>query len=274
MKIGVVGCGVVGSAMARLFGANPANELVIYDKFVPPHDRAEHKLSINSCDLTFLCVPTPTAADGMSCDLTAVNECAGWITVPLCIRSTVIPGTVERLAALTGNLIAFSPEYLGESRFHPWKEAEECGFLIVGGPPEAVELVTAAYRTSSREDLRIYATDARTAELCKYMENSFLAAKVAFVNQFYDIAQAFGVPFEELRELWLADPRVGDSHTEVTGERGFRGRCLPKDLAAITAAMKPLGGAPLLEAIRAYNEQLCRKADQSRAVAAVAGGPL
>jgi hypothetical protein len=56
---------------------------------------------------------TPTAADGFSCDLSAVEECADWITPPFGIRSTVIPGTVDRLAAHTGKAIAFSPEYLG-----------------------------------------------------------------------------------------------------------------------------------------------------------------
>jgi UDPglucose 6-dehydrogenase len=97
------------------------------------------------------------------------------------------------------------------------------------------------------------------------MENCFLAAKVAFVNQFFDIAQALGVDFDELRRLWLLDPRVGPSHTMVTPERGFRGRCLPKDMAALIAAMRPLGGAPLLEAVQAYNDRICSEADRHRA---------
>ena len=96
------------------------------------------------------------------------------------------------------------------------------------------------------------------------MENCFLATKVAFVNQFYDISAAFGVDFQELRTLWLADPRVGDSHSSVTDERGFRGRCLPKDVSALAAAMKPHGRAPLLEAVLAYNTELCRNADLKR----------
>jgi UDPglucose 6-dehydrogenase len=102
------------------------------------------------------------------------------------------------------------------------------------------------------------------AELCKYMENCFLATKVAFVNQFYDIAQAFDVDFSELRELWLVDPRVGSSHSSITTERGFRGRCLPKDVSALVAAMKATGGAPLLEAVLDYNKHVCQVADQRR----------
>ena len=69
----------------------------------------------------------------------------------------------------------------------------------------------------------------------------------------------------ELRELWLADERVGRSHTIVMEERGYRGRCLPKDVAAIIHAAKTLGGAPLLEAVDRFNDEVCRSADAKRA---------
>jgi UDP-glucose 6-dehydrogenase len=90
------------------------------------------------------------------------------------------------------------------------------------------------------------------------MENAFLATKVTFVNQFFDIAVSLGVNFDELRQLWLLDGRVGGSHTTVTAERGFSGRCLPKDLLAMITAMRAGGGAPLLEAVFSYNELLNR----------------
>jgi UDPglucose 6-dehydrogenase len=263
MRLGIVGHGVVGSAMARFLSKSPAHEVVIFDKFLPPFNNPALKEAINTCELVFLCVPTPPAPDGMSCQVSAVEESVGWITAPMCIRSTVIPGTVDRLSAATGKRIAFSPEYLGEQPGHPWHEEGECDFLIVGGPGDLCELVAAAYSACLRPGTKCYCATARAAELCKYMENCFLAAKVAFVNQFYDIAQAFGVDFEELRELWLADPRVGSSHTVVSQERGFRGRCLPKDVSALVSAMRPMGGAPLLEAILSYNRALCDSADQA-----------
>jgi UDPglucose 6-dehydrogenase len=137
-----------------------------------------------------------------------------------------------------------------------------CGFVIVGAPESLFDLVERAYKPALHPDTRIYRTTAIAAEICKYMENCFLATKVAFVNQFYDIAEAFHVDFQELRTLWLADPRIGESHTQVTGERGFRGRCLPKDISAMIVAMQPYGGAPLLEAIRAYNDSVCQTADK------------
>src|SRR5438270_5046903 len=79
------------------------------------------------------------------------------------------------------------------------------------------------------------------------MENCFLALKVAFCNEYYDIAQAMGVNYNELRELWLLDPRVGRSHTFVLPEkRGFDGKCLPKDVAALVQAAKAAGADPML----------------------------
>ena len=70
--------------------------------------------------------------------------------------------------------------------------------------------------------------------------------------------------YNELREVWLADERIGRSHTIVTEERGYRGRCLPKDMAAIIHAARQLAGAPLLESIDHYNDEVCRRADEAR----------
>lgn len=119
------------------------------------------------------------------------------------------------------------------------------------------ELVRAAYDQVNGCPVEYYTTSARTAELCKYMENCFLATKVAFVNQFFDLADLFGVDFAELRRFWLLDSRISASHTEVTAERGFGGRCLPKDMRAIVAASKVLyGDAPLLRAVLNYNDSV------------------
>ena len=253
MNIGIVGHGVVGSAVVRFFSKCRGHRVVIYDKHQREH--SESKVQVNECDLVFVCVPTPVGSDGMSCDLSAVEECVRWIEAPICIRSTVPPGTCDRLAKETGQTIVFSPEYLGEQPEHPWPDEASCGFLIVGGAPAGRDLVISAYLTCAGTG-KFLRTTAVTAELCKYMENCFLATKVAFVNQFYDIAGVFGVPFSELRELWLADPRIGPSHTTVTEKRGFGGRCLPKDVAAMTAIMRLHGGAPLLEAVLKYNRHL------------------
>jgi UDPglucose 6-dehydrogenase len=263
MKIGIVGYGVVGRAIASCFSAAPDHEVVVYDKFLQSLDGHDRRQQVGSSDLAFVCVPTPSASDTVSCDTSAVEEAVAWIDAPICIKSTVIPGTVERLTEKTAKPIAFSPEYIGEEPGHPWKISGTYGFVIVGGDPRTCELVVDAYRTCLPEGTRFYRSDARTAELCKYMENCFLAYKVSFVNQFFDIAHAFGVDFNELRKLWLADPRIGDSHTIVTEKRGFAGPCIPKDMNALVAAAKPLLPVPLLEAIVSYNQSIREANSQS-----------
>jgi UDP-glucose 6-dehydrogenase len=103
------------------------------------------------------------------------------------------------------------------------------------------------YKQAFSAELLIHQSDARTAELTKYMENCFLALKVTFCNEFYDLAQQFGVDYNELRELWLLDPRIGRSHTFVLpDDRGFAGKCLPKDVSALVQSACAAGYAPQL----------------------------
>jgi len=261
MKLGIVGYGVVGKALAKVFRYDSGNrDLVIYDKFLKGMNTPRRRAAIQKCDLVFVAVPTPARDDG-SCDVSAVEEVAAWVSPVMCVKSTVPPGTVDRLAARTRKTICFSPEYVGETMWHPLKGIESHGFIIVGGERAACDLVIRAYQKFLGPLPRYVITSAKTAELCKYMENAFLATKVAFVNQFYDLAQGFGVDYDELRELWLADERVGRSHTIVTAERGYRGRCLPKDMGAIIHAAREAGGAPLLEAVDRYNQELCKRVD-------------
>jgi UDPglucose 6-dehydrogenase len=270
VKIGIVGYGVVGTALGKLLERGGHHEIAIYDAYRPAFKSPERRESVNTCDVAFVAVPTPEGPDG-ACDVSAVESVLSWVKVPVCIKSTVPPGTVARLAAQYNPRLCFSPEYVGETPWHPWKDIENHGFLIVGGEPETCNLAVAAYQAVLGPGPRYFVTDSATAELCKYMENTFLASKVAFVNQFYDLAQAYAVNFSELRELWLADERIGRSHTIVTEERGYRGRCLPKDIAAIIHAAKQFGGAPLLEAIDRYNDEVCRRADEKRRAAADRG---
>lgn len=203
MNVGIVGYGVVGSALDRWLKQSAEHQVAIYDKFQPAFNSESARRKINECDLVFLCVPTPTGPDGLSCDTSAVEECAAWITAPLCIKSTVPPGTVDRLSKATTQAIAFSPEYVGESLGHPWPDEGRCGFCILGGPKCIFDKVRQLYDSLSGEESRLYWTSARTAELCKYMENCFLATKVAFVNQFFDLANHFEVDWDDLRCLWL-----------------------------------------------------------------------
>src|SRR5450759_915323 len=132
MTIGIVGYGVVGKALANLFGVETSSQnLWIYDKRLAGFNSAKCKGGIQTCDLVFVAVPTPESSNGAG-DTSAVEEVVSWVKPPMCLKSTVPPGTVDRLTAAAGKRICFSPEYVGETKWHPWKGIETHGFIIVG----------------------------------------------------------------------------------------------------------------------------------------------
>jgi len=245
-EIGIIGAGFVGQSLMKLFG-----RCVVYD----PAKELGTKDSINRCRFAFVCVPTPTGPDG-ECDTSIVEEAVGWCESELIvIRSTIAPGTTDRLRRQTGKRIIFQPEYIGETPAHPLLDHQAQGFSVLGGPMEDTGPVADLYKRLYHAAHRFHFCPALVAELAKYMENAFYAVKVTFCNEFHDIARAHGVDYNELREVWLADPRISRDHTFVYPDnRGFSGKCLPKDTSAIIAAACERGFIPrLLESVMAIN---------------------
>jgi len=246
--IGIVGYGYVGKNLHRLFG----DDATTLDVGATDEDRSR----INACDFAFVCVPTPVGPGGR-CDTSIVEECVGWIKArQIIIRSTVCPGTTDRLRAETGKAIIFQPEYLGETVGHPLSDVAGQDFIVLGGPIEETSLVADLYARYHHSSLRVHFTESRIAELAKTMSNAFCAVKVTFCNEFYDIARAHGIDYNQLREVWLADPRVSRDHTFVYPDnRGFSGKCLPKDLCSIVHSSRQHGfEARLLEHVLDINE--------------------
>lgn len=252
MKVAIVGAGAVGLGMAKLFAA-----VVLYDEPKGVGTRSE----VNSCDIAFVCVPTPRAQDGR-CDTSIVEEVVGWLKTPvIVIRSTVSVGTTRRLAETYGKQVVFQPEYgPGETPDHPFSDLRNVRWIILGGEPRATKVAARVWQSVYSADVVIRHTTPEAAELCKYMENAFLALKVTFCNEFFEIASCLGIDYEELRELWLLDPRIGRSHTFVfPDKRGFGGRCLPKDLDALIRTAEMTGYEPaLLREIIRSNERMRR----------------
>lgn len=245
--VAIVGYGAVGKALHQLFpGAT------VYDEPLGLGDR-EH---VDHCRFAFVAVPTPAGPDGM-CDTSIVAEVVSWLDSEIIvIRSTVPPGTTDELRRTTGKRVVFQPEYgPGETPGHHFSDVRRVGWVILGGDRPDTVAVTDLYKKVLNADLIIHQTDASTAELTKYMENCFLALKVTFCNEFYDLAEHFAVDYNELRELWLLDPRIGRSHTFVLpDDRGFGGKCLPKDVSAMVEAARAAEYSPrLLEAMQEVN---------------------
>ncbi len=254
MKVGIVGLGVVGKHLEQLF-RSAGHEISTYDKYNAELNSMARQDSIQVCDLVFVSVPTPARADGSN-DTTEVEEAVSWIKPPICIKSTIVPGTTNRLIARYQKRIVFSPEYIGETPFHKYVDGITTDLVVLGGLKDDAKLFADVFRSALGPEPIYFLTDAVTAELAKYMENCFFATKVAFVAQFHRLSELLGADFDQLREIWVADSRIGRSHSTVIGRPGFSGKCLPKDLAAIVSLAAEYGGAPFLEAVQLFNNAI------------------
>lgn len=212
-----------------------------------------------------ICVPTQPKEDG-SCDTSIVEKVIKTSSHRYyLIKSTIPPGTTKRLAKETKKQIAFSPEYIGEGKYEIpfWKDLPHPTnmklhqFHIFGGDRLITTKWVEIWQKIGGWSPTYAQTDSTTAELVKYMENSFLATKKIFCDEFYNIAQSLGVDYNELKELWLLDGRMGRSMTLIYPEsRGFSGKCLPKDLNAIVKCAEKTGYKPkFLKQVLASNDE-------------------
>ena len=245
MKYGIVGYGVVGRHMEQDIRRS-GHECPMYD--IKGIDTRE---DVNACDAVFVCVGTPQGADGQA-DLSAIHDVFTWLRVPVAIvRSTVPPGTTDRLP---GHVV-FCPEFIGEGVNPPYSAMRQPPFLIIGGKPEARERARVAFAHLYNSECEFIYTDAVTAEVAKYAENYFLALKVTWANEMFDICQAVGADFGQMMGAVTHDYRIGRSHTHVyPDDRGWDGRCLPKDTAALLDAVGA-DIAPLLAEVRRINRR-------------------
>ncbi len=272
MRVGIIGLGHVGRNIRDRLSSLGV-DVVAYDRASgDPYPTSQ----LRDCDFTIVVVGTPPRPDGSAdlADVHAAVEAAP--TRRVLLRSTVPPGTTDALTRRTGKEVCFSPEYVGESAFSRmrWESwAHDELFWILGGAPGTTRWFAARMAEIHGPEPRLYQCSAVEAEIVKYMENSYFAVKVTFVNEFYDLCQELGADWFAVREAWLADPRVERDHSAVLPrDRGYGGRCLPKDVDAILAVAERLGlPMPLLSATRAANEFYRGKSDD-RAPLAVAAG--
>ncbi len=249
MKIGIVGYGHVGRAMSELF-----KEASIYDEPLGIGKRDE----INACDVAFVCVPTPSNVDG-NCDTSIVEEVISWIeSKTIVLRSTVYVGFTRKMCERYKKSIVFQPEYYGETVSHPFSDLNNRTWLSFGGDKDAVNRAINAYKTVYTSNVQIYIANSDEVEFAKYMENTFLATKVIFCNEMYEISRKLNIDYNQAREIWLADPRIGRSHTFVYEDNlGYGGSCLPKDMSATIAQAEKVGAdVTLLKAVDEKNKKI------------------
>ena len=240
--IGIVGNGFVGSAVRYGFSPNVGVDagVKVYDK--DPNKSTHTLKEVVDSDVIFLSVPTPSNPDG-SMNVDIVDSVLGDISKyadlfevgTILLRSTVTPGTTGKLQKKYPNLrIVFNPEFLTE-RSANFDFINQSRFILGGSSDDVIE-VSELFRERFGSSLSIIETNYETAELIKYMTNTFFATKISFLNDMKLLADKCGVIWEDAVEGFVRDGRVGHSHLNVPGHDGkfgFGGSCFPKDIQAL-----------------------------------------
>lgn len=234
MNVGIIGHGFVGKALE--YGFQSSNSILIYDKF--KEDSSPLKEVLDKSEVIFFCLPTPFDEETMHIDLSiydeVVKEASNLTNNKLfVIKSTVVPETTSNYQKqYPNNHFAFNPEFLTEKNAN--EDFVNASRIVLGGSPSSVKTLEKLYRNSEFfSETPIICMSTTEAEIVKYQANVILATRVAISNYFYDICDQVGANYEAVREGVITDPRIGSSHTSVTVERGFGGKCFTKDLAAI-----------------------------------------
>ena len=240
--IGIVGNGFVGSAVRYGFSPNVGvdAEVKVYDK--DPNKSTHMLRDVVDSDVIFLSVPTPSNSDGsMNVDIVDsvlgdISQYADLFEVGIILlRSTVTPGTTSNLQKKYPNLrIVFNPEFLTE-RSANFDFINQSRFILGGSSDDVIE-VSELFRERFGSTLSIIETNYETAEMIKYMTNTFFATKISFLNDMKLLADKCGVIWKDAIEGFVRDGRVGHSHLDVPGhdgKSGYGGSCFPKDIQAL-----------------------------------------
>jgi UDPglucose 6-dehydrogenase len=258
-RIGIVGYGYVGKAMFEYFKGH--YDVCFYDPYV---QGSVDKATINACDLAVVCVFTPSLPDG-GCDVSIVDETIAWLQTPLIlIKSTVKIGTTKHLQEKYHKPLCFSPEYIGESTYDTGvfnfnKSMKNHTFYTFGGDKDITRKMVDIFMVVSGPSKIYKQTDATSAEIAKYMENAFFSTKLVFCYEMYEICRANNVDYNEVRECWLLDPRMGPSHSAVFQNKTvpYDGKCLPKDIKALISQSKEVGYTPcFLQEVEKSNSRI------------------
>ena len=246
MRIGIVGQGYVGTAVKEVFSKHYEVDTFDLDKSKRDVDYIEDIIDRNN--IIFVCVPTPMKKDG-SCDTSIVEgvvkelnelaltrQCSNRI---IAIKSTIPPGTTNRLNKECEYIsVIFNPEFLTEANFI--EDFRNQSRIIIGGERPATTKLRQVYSLLF-PDATIVKTGSKTAEMVKYMTNTFLATKVSFANEIYEICGRLEIDYDKVVEYSTYDERLGKSHWAVPGpdgKLGFGGSCFPKDINALIELSK------------------------------------
>jgi len=226
--------------------------------------------AIRETELSFVCVGTPSQANG-NLDLRYIRRICEQIGQALgskstrhtvVIRSTILPGTMHKI------VIPTLEEFSGKKAGVDFGVCNNPEFLREGSavkdfryPPKTVigeldqasgDILEALYKKLEAPLIR---TTLETAEMVKYVDNSWHALKIGFANEIGTLGKALGVDAHEVMKIFCQDQKLNISTAYLSPGFAFGGSCLPKDLRALSyqAKMHDLQ-LPILTSILPSNE--------------------
>jgi len=268
MKLGIVGHGFVGTAVDHGFTRD-------IQKFIvdPKHNSTNtiEDLIKFKPDAVFVAVPTPQLESG-ECNteilegvMQKLNTSKGLLVI---VKSTVPAYKLQSIKEQCVDIrIVYNPEFLTEKNYID--DFVNPAMHVFGGMNADTDAVEKLYlEHSDCNKCPVYKVDLITASMVKYCINSFLATKVTFMNEMYDVLRAArGADWNTFTDIIANDPRIGKSHMRVPGAdglRGYAGSCFPKDTAALAWFAREILNTPFtqLDTSIAINDTL-RKKNQS-----------
>ena len=267
--VGIIGQGFVGSSVKE--GLQNHYKIETYDLIADKSTVGSVGELVWKSEAVFVCLPTPMRKDG-SCDiriiegaLKEINNCLLEINQRKLVitKSTVPPRTHSNWDANYKNLnLVFNPEFLTEA--NAAEDFKNQSRIVLGGHPsnciEAQKIFEEVF-----PDVEYFCTSFVTSELIKYFINCFLATKVSFANEFYQICESLNADYSRVVDGALLDKRIGTSHLKVPGpdgDFGFGGHCFPKDLNAMIYTASALNiNSTVLKATKDKNSEVRNNKD-------------
>jgi nucleotide sugar dehydrogenase len=234
MVIGIVGLGVVGSALKYGF-EKLGHRVLVHD--LKLGTKIEDVLP---AEIVFVCVPTP-GEDDSELDVTSIYEVMRDLNPyrgVVAIKSTVNPGTASYFAG-SGLRIAIVPEFLRER--HATSDFYENHELLVIGT-DSEEDAAVVLRAHGGIPRAVAIMSPLEAELAKLWSNAYAATLVTFANSFAAICKKLGADYATIKAAMVARPWIADRYLDSNDAfQGFAGPCLPKDVAALNAVAQEAG---------------------------------
>ncbi len=238
---------------------------------------------INSAEVLFIAVGTPQNEIDGSADLSFVYEVATEIAQYatgyklIVTKSTVPVGTGGEIAELikknNSNLefsVASNPEFLREGMaINDFMEPDR---IIAGvNDDRSKKIMDEIYDPLTSQGASLIFTDIPTAELIKYAANSFLATKIAFINEMADLCEKTGADVKKLSIGIGTDSRIGEKF--LNPGPGFGGSCFPKDILALeNIAKKNSSDLSVIQAVIKSND--VRKLNMVKKIVTICDGDV